>query len=248
MNTFVYDGTFEGLLCAFCAALETKQASPIFETESLGQSGWLLESQYVPTDSETARALYEQVRLCSGRESLRCLVYSFLSETAGIESSQYEFVRLTLTQRRSVVEWHHNPAVAEVRTWAEKVSRETHKLTGLLRFARLCDDSLYAAYEPDHNVTMLLARHFRERLADERWVIHDKRRDLAVAWDGLQLRPVVDMPSSVDPLLAEDELAYQRLWQMFTETIAIKERINPRLQRQFMPQRYWSYLPEKTAV
>jgi len=248
MNTFVYDGTFEGLLCAFQAALGTGETRPVFEPESSGQSGWLLEAQSVPTGSETARALYEEIRLRGGRESLRCLVYSFLSEASGIEPFQYEFVRLTLAQRRSIVEWRHNPAVAEVCVWAEKVSRETHKLTGLLRFARLCDDSLYAAHEPDHNVTMLLARHFRERLADERWVIHDKRRDRAVAWDGQQLRPVVEMPSSVDPLLARDELAYQRLWRMFTETIAIKERINPRLQRQFMPQRYWSHLPEKTAV
>ena len=43
----------------------------------------------------------------------------------------------------------------------------------------------------------------------------------------------------------EKEEEYQKLWKTFFKRIAITERKNLKLQRQFIPARYWKYLPEK---
>ena len=43
----------------------------------------------------------------------------------------------------------------------------------------------------------------------------------------------------------KDEKLYQALWKTYFKAIAIKERRNPRKQRQDMPVRYWKYLTEK---
>ena len=44
--------------------------------------------------------------------------------------------------------------------------------------------------------------------------------------------------------LAEDEATYRACWQTYTRHIALENRRNPRLQRQFMPRRYWRHLTE----
>jgi probable DNA metabolism protein len=40
------------------------------------------------------------------------------------------------------------------------------------------------------------------------------------------------------------EEAYRNLWRNYFDSMAIKERTNPRCQRNLMPARYWKNLPE----
>ena len=55
-----------------------------------------------------------------------------------------------------------------------------------------------------------------------------------------------DSPTKLDQqLMAEDEQLFQQLWRTYFKTIAIKERINPKLHRQNLPVRFWKYLTEK---
>lgn len=37
---------------------------------------------------------------------------------------------------------------------------------------------------------------------------------------------------------SEDEKQLQKLWKLFVDTIAIKERVNPKLQRQMLPLQF----------
>lgn len=122
--------------------------------------------------------------------------------------------------------------------WRRKVAREAHSFTGLLRFMELRDRTLYAAYEPDHNITLLLTPHFRVRLPREQWVIHDRKRGLTVAWNQGGLHQVAGVPADIPSLLHQEELAYQRLWRTLTRSLAVPERTNPVLQRRCMPRRY----------
>ncbi|HEY3388941.1 MAG TPA: DUF4130 domain-containing protein, partial [Prolixibacteraceae bacterium] len=46
-------------------------------------------------------------------------------------------------------------------------------------------------------------------------------------------------------LLQEEEAVYQTMWKGYCQNIAIRERLNPKLQKQHMPKRYWKFLPEK---
>lgn len=245
MTAFLHDGSFEGLLCAFQAALDAHDSTPIFESAVSGQTGWLLDAVAVATNSDVAQNLCNDLARWGGDETLQWVVYTCLSEIGGTEHPLFEFISLTLAQCASVVAWHQHDAVRRVRAASDKVAHEIHRFEGLLRFAKLRDGCLYAPYGPDHNITMPLARHFQRRMPNAQWVIHDKKRDLAVAWDGSALHAVADVSRNVETPLADDELDYQRLWRMFTERIAIGERVNPALQRRFMPERYWAYLPEK---
>jgi probable DNA metabolism protein len=244
MATLLYDGSFEGLLCAFRAALEAGEQRPQFESETGGMNGWLFDAATVATEPDIARAVCADLRVCGGNGTVQALAYNWLADVPGFEGAAFETVRLTFERRASVLDWRNNDAVEQVNRLASKVVREAHKMTGLLRFMRLRDGGLYAPYAPDHNISALLARHFRERLSAERWVIHDRHRGLAVAWDGDELRSLAEIPERIEALASEEEAVYQDLWRQFTRSVAIKSRENPRLQRQFMPRRYWDYLTE----
>jgi probable DNA metabolism protein len=37
---------------------------------------------------------------------------------------------------------------------------------------------------------------------------------------------------------------WEQLWQTYHKAINNEDRANPKLQKQFMPKRYWKYLPE----
>lgn len=47
------------------------------------------------------------------------------------------------------------------------------------------------------------------------------------------------------PCISSSEVAYQELWKLFFNTIAIRERTNPKCQMQFMPKKYWQDLIEE---
>jgi probable DNA metabolism protein len=79
-------------------------------------------------------------------------------------------------------DYHTHPHILPVNETARKVTFEAHRFLGLLRFIE-CNQYLYAEFEPDHNILVLLAGHFADRLAKENFIIHDRRRHLAVVYD-----------------------------------------------------------------
>ena len=48
--------------------------------------------------------------------------------------------------------------------------------------------------------------------------------------------------------VSDEEKEYRRLWKNYFDNIAIRERTNPRCQRNFMPVRYWKHLTEMTEI
>ena len=46
------------------------------------------------------------------------------------------------------------------------------------------------------------------------------------------------------PAASAEEERYRELWKSFYDTIAIKERYNPRCRMTMMPKRYWGHMTE----
>ena len=139
--------------------------------------------------------------------------------------------------------FHGQQAVLDVQQAEKKVTFEVHRLCGLIRFSELAGGVLYAVIEPDHDITELLANHFVDRFKKEAFIIHDKKRNKALIAQGghwyISLLYDEDLPG-----LSADEELYRSMWKKYFESIAIKERTNPRCQRNFMPVRYWKNLTE----
>lgn len=101
----------------------------------------------------------------------------------------------------------------------------------------------YSDIEPKNDLIEFLAPHFCSRFREQSFIIHDVRRKKALfaskgSWYiGPLTRDQIPSPR-------EDDMFFQKLWQGYFASIAIKERTNPRCQKNFMPMRYWKFLTE----
>jgi probable DNA metabolism protein len=251
VTVYRYDGSFDGLLSAFAEALACEPEPPDFVPAATAD-GLLFMGRDIPVRPDAAAGFLARLQAAGSEGAVRTLATAFLAEIPGIERALYEYCLMTLSRGECVDGWHSHPAVGRVTAAARRVGGEVHRFQGLLRFGETSDGFYYAPYEPDHNITIPLGRHFAVRLRDQRWIIHDRRRDLAVLWDGEHLQPASLAPppgTSADagPALSAAEQEVQSLWRTYHRRIAIDSRRNPKLQRQCMPARYWRYLVEMQA-
>lgn len=139
-----------------------------------------------------------------------------------------------------------DPDVLAVLTAACKVLGEIHRMEGLLRFSSGHDGVYIAKCSPDHFILPALSEHFTIRFGETSWAIIDEKRGLCLSRiNGGQAR--LAALSSAPPLSTagkEPENYWEELWQQYHRSINNEDRKNPRLQRQFMPERYHKYLPE----
>jgi probable DNA metabolism protein len=128
---------------------------------------------------------------------------------------------------------------------AGKVQIEIHRMMGLLRFSVNEDGKFIAKCEPDHFVLPCLGEFFTARFGDTPWAIIDEKRGLV-----LHRKPREQAKINIlEEISAEDRASipndeWEELWKHYHKTINNEDRKNPGLQRQFMPKRYWKYLPE----
>ena len=129
-----------------------------------------------------------------------------------------------------------NEYVVRVMELARKSANESHLFTGILRFNSI-NHILYATLEPKCNVIPLIIDHFSDRFPGENWIIEDKTRQTfavhkAFSETRLYTGDFADFKNMSD-IATYDE--YESLWNIFFESIAIKERTNKACQRNLLP-------------
>ncbi len=241
MVDYLYDGTFEGLLTCIYYNYYDERAEGIY-TDTDYQVSIMTRFVRIKTDEMKAEAVYHGIREKISEEALERVYKVHLSSNVEKENIILRYVRLGFKQGASISSLHSHPVVLAMQDQENRVSMERHRLLGLLRFSQI-GDILFCRVEPDHDVLELIAGHFADRYQNEKFIIYDKRRGKAVfADDGRWYISAFD-PEKI-PGFEQEEKLYQKLWKTYFENIAIKERINPRCQRNFMPFRYWKNLVE----
>jgi len=239
----LYDGSYAGLLTLLYRLFARREEPTGISVEPPAQEGLFAEVLESATDPELAARLTWAVAERMGNESLNHLRCAHLSEQPGIEIALHAYLKLGWRLRRTLDRHLGDPVVARVHRATNRTQHEAHRLKGLLRFQETADGLFYAQVRPDANVLSMLASHFSRRLGDRPWLIHDVRRDLGALFDGNRW-VIGELQRSATPVLTSEELQWQQLWQTFFERIAIPERVNPRLQKSFMPMKYWEFLTE----
>ncbi len=250
---YLHDGSFEGLLHAVASAVKSPQDVQGIYAEK-GFSPQIFDALiHIQTDSQQALRLFEYLKKLKGTAA-RFAVNGFLSDDHDVGMHLYWMVRECLVRGPKATQLYTHDSIRYLDKLSRNVSFEAHRLTGLIRFRILEDGLQYGPFEPDCNVIGLCALHFKQRLKNQRWILHDIRRNHALYWDGYSLQPIAldenftrhvrhygEIPES---RLNEVERHYQELWKSFHTAIANTDRKNLNLQRQFMPRRYWKYLVE----
>jgi len=250
-----YDGSATGCLCAIAEACELgEEAAPVFVRPGGERSLFAVASHSIEASPERADRFLRDLRERSSGDVVHMVLRVLSAMPDGQEPHLYAFVQKALRHGTHILQAHADDDVAYVREWARRVGFEIHRFTGLLRFQEFKSGRLVALYEPDYEITLPLAFHFRRRLAGESWVILDCGRRHAATWNGKRLNSespdggllsgcVLDRCLEGDGP-SENEARSRELWRIFHRTVAIETRCNPGLQRQFMPTRYWNHLTE----
>lgn len=242
---YLYDGSFEGLLTAVFEAYYRREVPGVVARAKGYQENMLQVPVHIATDRRKADRVSAAVRSKISPATLENSYFAYLSELPGCDMWIYEYLRLGFKLGGSLNRHLTDDRVSRVLEAAGKVTWEKHKMTGLLRFSLIGPDTYFAAIEPQYNIASLLAPHFANRYAGQKWIIYDAGRKLAAVYDtkrwimesGVELNQYVGAGGT--------EALYQNLWRLYFRSISIKSRENLRLQRSFMPRRYWKYLPEK---
>ncbi len=258
MVDYLYDGTFEGFLCCIHAHYYRGKAAGIYRKDDY-QASMLHESRIIETEEEKATRVYEAIERKISKDDLRRIYRVFLSSDENKENLLLAYIRLGFREGDRISLLHSNPIVFDVQQCEHKVSIETHRIKGLARFSALrggrhpsghsgCGEEngteiLYCCIEPDHDILEIVADHFSDRLKNNPFIMHDKRRKKAVFASGGSWY-ISGFTDADLPLLGVGEREYRDLWKKYFETIAIPERINPNCQKRFMPVRYWKNLTE----
>lgn len=124
---------------------------------------------------------------------------------------------------------------------------ENCHLRGFVRFQELESGILYSKISPKNNLLTFLMEHFADRLPIENFVLHDEGRGLfgvhpaGKQWYLLNGEEVITEECF---RISECELHYQELFRYFCHKLAIRDRENPKLQRNMLPLRFREYMVE----
>ena len=259
MIDYLYDGTFEGLLTCVYHHYYTDKAAGIFPREEY-QPSMLHGFMEVETEEDKAARVYEAIEEKISGYALRMVYRAFLSDAPGKETVILKYVVLGFRIGPAIGSLHARPEVYALEDLVRKVGNERERMLQFVRFEVMeaagtspgAAQILYAKIEPSCDVLTLAAHHFAERFSHDPLIIHDVGRNKAVFayerdwyvadFDGIHL------PDGTAILQSEDERSYQSLWRTYFDHIAIKERTNPRCQKNHMPVRYWKHLTEVNGL
>jgi probable DNA metabolism protein len=242
VRALLYDGSWEGFLSGVFACFEHKPP----EDATLLPAGRvqppaLFEPLGVAVCPERA-ARVEAGMYRLGADVPATVYKAWLSEKDGMEDDIVAALRVGFAERRNPFPSLELPFVRRAALAAKSVGHEAQRLLGLLRFTRIADDLYGADFGHDYNLLPLIGAHFHTRFPDRRLIIRDTARRIAILSDpsGWSITPLPDGPLVPLPS-AEDSAA---LWKRYFKAIANPERLNPALQRRFVPLKYRQYITE----
>lgn len=232
---YLYDGSFDGFLTVIYEHYYNEKAKAIYRKNDY-QIGLIEESKTIEADSVKSGKVHEAFIKKFSTETLNNIQYTFLSCDPDKDTYLLHYIVYGFKMGKKLDFEHTHESVLPVHQLGKKVSFEAHRFLGLLRFQEV-GSVLYSAIEPDNDIITLVVGHFADRLKNERFIIHDKKRKQAVIYaDGHWY--LSDFYVKEELQISEKEKYLNELWKGYFKQIAIKERENLRLQQQFVPKKY----------
>lgn len=238
---YLHDGTFDGFLtCVYRHYYEDK-ADGIYEDKSY-RPMLLQEVSYVETESMKADRVHSAIMSKFTEEMYFTIYHTFLSNEYEKDTWLLRYIQLAFKHGKDIAYARSLDDIYRVQKIGRQVGFEKHRFLGLLRFSDL-GTCLYARFEPDHNIVTLLADHFCDRFKNEKFIIHDQKRQIAViGYEGRWL--LIDYDHVVEETKLKEEVFFRALWKEYFNHIGIEGRKNERLQQSFVPLKYRKHLIE----
>lgn len=254
MVTYVFDGSLEGLLTAIFEFYEQKHEAVQLVWQKLHQPTMLQETVIIINNETKAKRVWNGLEKKLSPEWLKQFYVAYLSEQPQTFQDLFDFACYIFDNPKGAEKNYGNPYVIAVSQMVKKVGRERHRMKAFIRFQKTADGMYYAPIEPDFNVLPLIIPFFKNRYADQQWIIYDVKRKYGLYYNLHTVTEITyDFVSEIDtrkmnlPIELADsseELA-SLLWKDYFNSTNIPARKNMKLHLQHVPKRYWKYLNEK---
>lgn len=252
MQIYVFDGSFEGLLCAVFNWFERRPGSIKLQTAATFQPDAFTPCLHIASERQKADRVWNGLQSKLSKAAIRNFYCTYLSELDEGYTALFEFACYLFTEGAAVEKNYGNPFVLALTKIARKVEREKHRMEAFIRFQQNADGIYYCGIDPDFNVLPLIATHFKNRYADQQWIIYDLKRDYGLFYDLQQVEEIninfnqqQQIKDTSGSILSEKEGLYAVLWKDYFKSTNIAARKNTKLHVRHVPKRYWKYLTEK---
>ena len=238
---FDYDGSYPGFLtCVFESYAHREEAVCFTSPEEDRLTLW--PERHVDTDQAKAERVYRSLSKKISPQACRLVTQAFLTCLPERELHMYRFLRLGYQRGADITRDLTDDRVHVLWKAVQHLGSEAHLLKGFLRFSDQ-QGVLVGEIEPKNRVLPLLRPHFCTRYSGEHFLIYDRtHRELLIhqpsRWAILPAEDFAPAPPG------QEEVTYRRLWRRFYDTIAIRERENPRCRMTNMPKRFWGTMTE----
>ncbi|MDY8136593.1 TIGR03915 family putative DNA repair protein [Aquimarina sp. 2201CG5-10] len=246
----LYDGSFDGFLCAVFTVYEEKIRLPIIYKETENNNQLFSVTEKIIPDSLKAQRVWKRFSDKTTRSQQKDFFKAFLSEIKGVENTLLSYMQNIFDHPSKKDIDYSNKDILKISQVAKMVGREKHRMEAFVRFHLIKENIYVATVSPDFNVLPLILHHFKDRYADQKWVIYDTKRNYGIYYD-LNTVEIITLEKlkTVNSLLySPQESDYQTLWNTYYSSVNIKSRKNTKLHLQHLPKRYWKYLVEKRSI
>lgn len=250
---YVFDGSYQGFLCCVFECFEMKEWQAIPVSQALHQPDFFMPHRDIMTDYVKAERIQKALKDKFGKNTSYNIYKSFLSEDALDWKASFYIMLHLFKGKTDILENYGDAQVLYFHQTLKKISRESHRMKAFIRFSKSNDGLYYAIIDPDFNVLPLILYFFKNRYADQPWIIYDVKRNYGFHYD-MKIVSEIQMETeaqntmkstSLSIALDERDELFKRLWKQYFKSTNIEARKNMKLHLQYVPKRYWKYLVEK---
>jgi probable DNA metabolism protein len=253
MNLYCYDKTLDGLLTAVFDAFDRKLFPDKLLAENEPLPLFVTEVYTVHTQGEKASRVWKGLEKKLTAGAIRMLKAVWLSEESESDELLFRYIRKCFESAVSIETNMGDEDVLAVMKLARSVNKEAEHIRQFVRFQKTADGIFFAPIEPKFNALPLSVEYFHDRFRDQEWVVYDTKRAYGFHYDLKHVsqftfegsEPFLVSGSLQPEQLDNSESLYADFWKSYIQSLTIRERLNPKLQRQHMPVRFWKYLTEK---
>ncbi|WP_262250345.1 TIGR03915 family putative DNA repair protein [Parapedobacter soli] len=250
---YIFDGSYSGYLTGLFECFERSEWDATPRSAAIPQGSLFGSHRVITTDLTKAKRVQTGLMKQLGAKDAEAFFHVFLSENPSAWTSGYKLIQQVFKGRPNILKNFGEHDVLYFVKTLKQVNRERHRMKAFVRFSKCTNGLFFATVEPDFNVLPLIATFFKNRYADQSWLIFDVKRRYGILYDQTNVREVhltttlAGGPSAEATSFSLDERddLFKRLWKLYFQSTNITARRNLKLHVQHVPKRYWKYLVEK---
>lgn len=205
--------------------------------------------RHIESDQEKAKKVIRSIQNKISSKAYRMIYRAAMSDQMDKLDTIYRFIAAGFHYGAPVIDFLQEPVIMRMMELNRKVGNEAHYYTEFIRFSDMDNHVLISHIEPKSNVLTLVAPHFADRMPSENWMIIDDTRMTAIIHPCDEDYYLTSLTNEeLNRLSKETDDPFVDLWKTFFDTIGIKERKNPRCQRNMLPLWYRKHMTEFTRT